>query len=758
MRELTINGIVSAPLITEAVVLAGGRLFVTTGGVVSEIDTQTTSSRRAIATERSNITSIDVNIEMNFLVALDADDCLLGFNVSTHTKVLHKKLRRRPVKVKLVDSHRRAKHIAILCHSALEIWELPDLSLYGPISRVFIDKLSEPPSGFTGQTLSNWFVLTGAHSHKLFWYDELLGYQKSKINKLETSIAVSTYGDSRFVSLDVSGKLTEWAVSRELATCSSQLIRGEELKTEAKVACAAFSGDASCVSVITVANVLHLFRVADTTEIERRTFGFPIQRCVFDKVGSSVTLLGSERIAVWEPGCESLKYDRRNHLTSVNCTSLSDDGVLLITGSHSGILNVWSTHDFLCLATFGEHKSAISAVRCLKNKNVCVSASLDGTVRAFDTARYRHFRVFTPPFACRFNDISTDDSGELICASNLDTFQILVWSFKTAQLLDILSGHTGVISSLNFCTGVIVSGSWDNTVRVWDMMRSDHNCQVLPHNRKVLALAVSPEKKQIAVAVSGQQLLFWSMDNSQPQGSVDFSRDMVSESLDETNYVSLAYDLSTNKLLASTSHGDVCVYDTSAFVLLQRYQFQSNLSSTRYHNIGRLSHSGESGSWSIVTNQGVYVCKCEANDASSVSMQLEENTSLANVFAAWQRRDFQLAVLSAVLLRKNPSVLLAMLYNIPIKQQKAFLLRAPATVTDALLTNCKGLISSSAHVEYLLMIVLSILHVSLTTRTNGELVKLMSRETRKKRSEMEVTTHKNLFTLNFICAAFKDIC
>lgn len=758
MRELTVAGVVSAPLITEASVFAGGRLFVTTGGVVSEIDTSTSSSRRAIVTESSNITAIDIDIERNLLVAIDTNDCILAFNASTHVKVMHKKLRCHPVEVKLIDSYRPANHIAIICHGALEIWELSNLSPCGPVSRIFMDKLSEPPSGFAVQSFSNWFVLTGTHSHKLFWYDELRGYQKGQVGKLETPVALSAYGHSRFVSLDASGNLTEWLVSQELATCSSQLIRDEKIKNEAKIACAAFNRDASCLSVITIADVLHLFHVGDATEIERHTLGFPIQRCVFDKLGGSVALLAPDRIAVWEPGCESLKYDRRNHLTSVSCTSLSDDGTVLITGSHSGVLNVWSAQDFLCLATFSEHKNTVSAVRCIQNGNVFVSASLDGTVRAYDMVRFRHFRIFTPPFACRLNDVSADDSGELICASDLDTFQILIWSLKTAQLLDVLSGHTGVISSLTFCTGVIVSGSWDNTVRVWDMTNSDHNYQVLPHNRQVLALAVSLEKKQIAVSISGQQLLFWNMESSQPQGSVDFSRDVLREQDDKTNIVSLAYDLSATMLVASTPSGNICIYDTSAFVLLRRYTFQSNLSSTSNHILGELSHSDGSDSWSIVTSQGVYVFKFEAHDALSPSMQLDENTSLSNVLAAWQRMDFHNAVLSAVSLRKSPSVLCAMLYNIPIEQQKAVLLHAPATVTDALLTTCNDLILSSVHLEYILITVMTLLHASLKYRTNMKLLKRMSCETHKKQHEVEITTNRNICTLNFICAAFKETC
>ena len=54
---------------------------------------------------------------------------------------------------------------------------------------------------------------------------------------------------------------------------------------------------------------------------------------------------------------------------------------------------------------------------------------------------------------------------------SVDTFQIFIWSLKTGRLLDILAGHQGPVTSLAFSpeSTVLVSGSWDKTVRMWDV-------------------------------------------------------------------------------------------------------------------------------------------------------------------------------------------------------------------------------------------------------------------------------------------------
>ena len=45
-----------------------------------------------------------------------------------------------------------------------------------------------------------------------------------------------------------------------------------------------------------------------------------------------------------------------------------------------------------------------------------VSASLDGTVRAFDLMRYRNFRTLTSPEPAQFISLAVDPSGEVVCA------------------------------------------------------------------------------------------------------------------------------------------------------------------------------------------------------------------------------------------------------------------------------------------------------------------------------------------------------
>ena len=148
------------------------------------------------------------------------------------------------------------------------------------------------------------------------------------------------------------------------------------------------------------------------------------------------------------------------------------DGQTIATGGDDGKIKVWSTYTGFCFVTFTEHSAPVSDVAFAKQGSVLFTASLDGTVRAYDLIRYRNFRTFTSPSPVQFSCLAVDPSGEVVAAGSTDSFEVFLWSVQTGKLLDILTGHEGPISSLAFSpsgNNQLASASWDRTVRVWNV-------------------------------------------------------------------------------------------------------------------------------------------------------------------------------------------------------------------------------------------------------------------------------------------------
>lgn len=107
--------------------------------------------------------------------------------------------------------------------------------------------------------------------------------------------------------------------------------------------------------------------------------------------------------------------------------------------------------------TFSEHTNAVTALHFMPNNHCLLSASLDGTVRAWDLFRYRNFRTFTTPSSKQFVSLASDQSGEVICAGTLDSFEVNC-CFCKLLFITLICCHNVLISLSNFFRVRYLSG------------------------------------------------------------------------------------------------------------------------------------------------------------------------------------------------------------------------------------------------------------------------------------------------------------
>ena len=143
-----------------------------------------------------------------------------------------------------------------------------------------------------------------------------------------------------------------------------------------------------------------------------------ISACEWGQSGDWIAL-GCARLGqliVWEWQSESYVYKQQGHYFDVNSCAYAPDGSMIATAADDHKVKVWSTATGSCFVTFTEHTMPVSAVAFMPSGHALLSASLDGTVRAFDLMRYRNFRVLTSPDPCQFVSLAVDPAGEVVCA------------------------------------------------------------------------------------------------------------------------------------------------------------------------------------------------------------------------------------------------------------------------------------------------------------------------------------------------------
>lgn len=298
------------------------------------------------------------------------------------------------------------------------------------------------------------------------------------------------------------------------------------------------------------------------------------------------------QLIVWEWKSETYVFKQQGHSYDISSISYSPDGSLLASGSNDGKIKLWDTANSTCIITFTEHISKVSELKFAPNKNnVLISASYDGTVRAFDLIKYRNFRIMTTPTPAQLSCLAVDFSGEIICAGGMEPYSIYVWALKSGDLIDILRGHTGPISCLAFSTtkDLLVSGSWDKSVKMWELYAKKPQFETYSNTSEVVSLDLSPDDKEVAVATLNGDICTWDIESGSLRNIIDCKRDIwggrsqyekfsAKNAFKNKHFNTLNYNLSGNLLLAGGESQYVCLYDMHFQVLIKKFCLSHNRS------------------------------------------------------------------------------------------------------------------------------------------------------------------------------------
>ncbi|EOD52993.1 periodic tryptophan protein 2 [Neofusicoccum parvum] len=386
------------------------------------------------------------------------------------------------------------------------------------------------------------------------------------------------------------------------------------MQNNAHVTCAAFHAETNLLVVGFSNGIFGIHELPEFSTIQNLSISQnDIDFVTINKTGEWLAFGASKlgQLLVWEWQSESYILKQQGHFDSMNSIVYSPDGQRIITCADDGKIKVWDVASGFCIVTFTEHTSGVTACEFAKRGNVLFTASLDGSVRAWDLIRYRNFRTFTAPKRLSFSSIAVDPSGEVICAGSRDDPDIHIWSVQTGQLLDTLSGHEAPVACLAFAPngGNIVSGSWDHTVRIWDIFARTQTSEPLQLQSDVLSLAFRPDSKQIAVATLDGQLSFWSVSEATQVGGLDGRRDVsggrkmtdrrtAANVAGTKSFQTITYSTDGTCVLAGGNSKYICLYDVQSGVLLKKYTVSVNLSldgTQEFLNSKLLSEGGPRG-------------------------------------------------------------------------------------------------------------------------------------------------------------------
>ncbi|HEX2120633.1 MAG TPA: DUF4062 domain-containing protein [Thermoanaerobaculia bacterium] len=296
----------------------------------------------------------------------------------------------------------------------------------------------------------------------------------------------------------------------------------------------------------------------------------PVNALGTDPAGRWLVTGGEDgTLRVWRPGAEiAAEQGATEHAAQVNGLAAGAGGATFVSASEDGTAKVWRSSDGALIATLRGHSAAVTAVMAVDRLLVSASAdhtlrvwkalngeplrtlgstapltgkssllwrneererkghvagvtalarigrgvvsgSRDGSVRQWDIEAGEEIRAFTGAHGVIETLIHADDAGLLIATGS--SADVAVWTVDDAKAARLLNGHSSRIACAAYDRGVLVTGSLDTSVRVWDP--ASGRCQSTFHDHTDWVTAVAVDTAA-GIAVSGSRdgsIMVWDL-------------------------------------------------------------------------------------------------------------------------------------------------------------------------------------------------------------------------------------------------------
>jgi len=274
-------------------------------------------------------------------------------------------------------------------------------------------------------------------------------------------------------------------------------------------------------------------------------------------------------------------------------------------------------------AVFKDNTNKINSLDFHQDGELLVTAADDESVHLYDTnTGVLKKTLYSKKYGVNLIRF-THNQAEVICASNNGWDESIRYlALQNNKYISYFKGHRDRVVSLIMSPvdETFVSGSLDETVRVWDLRAS--GCQGLLRRKGITSLAFDPKGIVLAAAVESNQVILFDLQSYEKGPFAAFSLGHSRK----LNLHTMKFSSDGRYLLISTDDSIIYLIDAFTGSTVQTYQWYSSQSGTcreasfspdgQYVLSG--SETGEIHIWQTLTGKEVAVLQGHTSDVGVV--------------------------------------------------------------------------------------------------------------------------------------------
>ncbi len=171
-------------------------------------------------------------------------------------------------------------------------------------------------------------------------------------------------------------------------------------------------------------------------------------------------------IKLWDFSTGELNSTLTAHTAAVKALAFSPDGQYLATGGEDRTIRIWDVVSHQCLQTLSGHPWDISALSFINSRDLRSNIAVTKQDMLWEPSQSDDSHNMNHPNS--FDDCHSIKSNPDILLSSSWDKTIKLWQVNTGENLDTLIGHTEAVNCLAIYQHLIISGSSDTTIKIWN--------------------------------------------------------------------------------------------------------------------------------------------------------------------------------------------------------------------------------------------------------------------------------------------------